>query len=407
MSVVTKESSLKIFRELLSLFLSDRISRRFAIGSCLGFSFSIAVILATIGIMDGFGVSLKKGLRATGGDITIYSREGFFSSDSKFLKDLDDLNLQTISPYIQTEAFALSGDNSRGVLVRGVDSASYPFGQERALELGSRQLIIGSELARVFDIAIGDSLSMLFASGKTSSAGLPTLEQFEVVSILHHGVHQSDLRLIFAPLKDIQMALGLGDQVNMVVLQIESDSGRASDSALIEDTVARLRLYLGPGFSVSTYWSEFSFLLNVVQVEKVWIGLILQVIVVISLFNVLAFIIFVNDQKGRELFLFKALGLSQVDFVRLWYGFLACFWILTCLISILLVQIFDWMLGSLSVLNVPADVYQIGKLSLEISYMDYTLVFCLALFWLFFISWFGLRRLKTQSILYGLRKEFA
>lgn len=356
--------------------------------------------------MDGFGVSLKKGLRTSSGDISIYSREGFFELDAKFLQDLEDYNFQTISPYIQTEAFALANENSKGVLVRGIDPTTFPLDQRQSVNLQSRQLIIGSELARIFDLKVGDSISLLFAAGRTSSAGLPTLEHFEVASIFHHGVHQSDLRLIFAPLGDIQQVLGLGNQVNMVALKMHlNDSTAESDQ--IEDYVQRLRLYLGPSFSISTYWSDFSYLLNVVQVEKVWIGLILQVIVVISLFNVLAFIIFVNDQKGRELFLFKALGLSQIDFVRLWYGFLLCFWLVTCVVSIFFVQLFDWMLGSLSILNVPADVYHLGKLSLEISMFDYTIVFGVALFWLFFISWFGLRRLKTQSILYGLRKEFA
>jgi ABC-type lipoprotein release transport system permease subunit len=406
MWVAIKEKYLKIFRALLSLFLSDRLSRRFAIGAGLGFSFSIAVILATVGIMDGFGVSLKKGLRTSSGDITIYSRDGFFKIDSKFVKDLEDYDFQTISPFIQTEGFVLSGEDSKGVLVRGVDTNSFPIDQLSNLKLESRQLAIGSELARVFDVQVGDSLSLLFAAGKTSSAGLPTLEHFEIASIFHHGVHQSDLRLIFMPLKDVQQVLGLEEQVNMVALKIPPQTS-SNESELIEDYVNRLRLYLGPSFAISTYWSEFSYLLNVVQVEKVWIGLILQVIVVISLFNVLAFIIFVNDQKGRELFLFKALGLSQKDFVRLWYGFLLFFWFITCLASILFVILFDWMLGNLSILNVPADVYHLGKLSLEIAMLDYVLVFGIALFWLFFISWFGLRRLKKQSILYGLRKEFA
>jgi ABC-type lipoprotein release transport system permease subunit len=398
--------NLKIIKDLIILFISDRTSRRFAVGAWLGLAFSIAVILATIGIMDGFVDTLKRGLRSSSGDLTITSRDGFFGNDSRFLADLQEIGLTTWAPFVQTEAFALFDGVSKGVLVRGIETESYAEVTGTKVQFGEREVAIGSELARVLGIKVGDQLGFVFASGSSDRGGLPTLENFRVSRIIEHGVYQTDLRLVFMRLEEVQQLLELGELVNMITLNAP-DKENIGHVEQIENFAQELRFYLGPNFSVSTYWSEFSYLVRVVKVEKVWIGMILQIIVIISIFNVLAFIIFINDQKSRELFLFKALGLSQRNLLKIWYGFVFVFWLLACLCSLLFVVFFEFLLGDLSVLNLPADVYHLGRLSLSLSLGDFVFVFSVALAWLGVLSWLGLRRLSKQSVLYGLRREFS
>jgi hypothetical protein len=65
------------------------------------------------------------------------------------------------------------------------------------------------------------------------------------------------------------------------------------------------------------------------------------------------------------------------------------------------------MLGHLSFFELPGDVYHLGRLEMIIGREDYLLVFLSALVWLLFLSWLGLRRVRQQSVLYGLRREFS
>lgn len=386
------------------LFMQDRLSRRFAIGAWLGLAFSIAVILTTIGIMDGFGVSLKQGLRLSSGDITIFSEQGFFSEQADFIRDLKEFGVDELTGFVQSEGFAVANGVSKGILVRGVDAGPYAKISGQSLELAEREMIIGSELARLLEVEVGDAVGLVFAAGKKNHAGLPGLEYFRVREIVHYGIHQSDLRLGFIDKKSMQALLGIDDRVNMLTLNAPKANG---NTEVIGDYAVRLRHYLGPTYSVRTYWSEFAYLLDVVQVEKFWIGMILQIIVIISIFNVLAFILFVNDQKGRELFLFKALGLSQKGLMKVWNGFVFLFWLAACVFSWFFVQLFSFLLRQLSLLNLPADVYYLGELSLSLRIEDYVLVFVVAGAWLFILSWIGLMKMRRQTILYGLRKEFS
>ena len=52
-----------VLQTLIQLLGHERSSKSFALGAVFGLGFSIAVILATVGIMDGFEATLKKGLK--------------------------------------------------------------------------------------------------------------------------------------------------------------------------------------------------------------------------------------------------------------------------------------------------------------------------------------------------------
>ena len=66
-----------LFQPIFKIFLSEKSSMQFSICIIIGMAFSIAVILCTVGIMDGFVSSLKGNLRKATGDILAYSSEGF------------------------------------------------------------------------------------------------------------------------------------------------------------------------------------------------------------------------------------------------------------------------------------------------------------------------------------------
>ena len=73
--------------------------------------------------------------------------------------------------------------------------------------------------------------------------------------------------------------------------------------------IDKSRKVLGPQFFLGPYWEEFQPLLEAVKHEKFIITLILQLVVIISIFNVVAFIFFVNEKKSKEIFLPVIIGL--------------------------------------------------------------------------------------------------
>lgn len=95
------------FSSLYSIVIEGKSSLRFFIGAIFSFSFSLAVILSTIGLMDGFELSLIDSLKKSTSDIIISSRQGFF--DSEKITPLLKMNnsVQEKSSMVITQSFAV------------------------------------------------------------------------------------------------------------------------------------------------------------------------------------------------------------------------------------------------------------------------------------------------------------
>lgn len=390
-----------------TLFLDHSTSRNFLIGVWVGLAFSISIILSTIGIMDGFERALREGLKISSGDVTMQSKNGFFDFDVALNRDFDFLEIHRYSKLIQTESFLISEDEARGVIVRGVDT-SYGSVVGLDLDLKAHHVGIGSELAEIYKIKVGDEIVLAFAKGGNEFKNMPSLHRFVVGSIVKHGVYQKDLRSVYASLSEIQGILSLGNRINMISINVNRPMGfKGNEHELIENEISKMRSLLGNEFSFKPYWREFSSLIEAVQAEKFMISLILQLIVIISIFNILAFIYFINEKKSKELFLFKALGLSKKAVSKIWIKLVLLIWSGACLLSIVLVIIFRQLLLHLPFFQLPAEVYQMPTLDIHLGIGDYLFVFFLALVWILLITYYLLRKLKSMSLLEGLRQEFA
>lgn len=388
------------------LFLDHPTTKKFLIGVWVGLAFSIAVILSTVGIMDGFERALRHGLKNSSGDITMQSRYGFFHLDERLKAELSEEKIKNYSPLIQTESFMIFNDESRGVLIKGIEP-SYGDVVGFPLDLSAQSVAIGSEISRINKINIGDEIVLAFGKGGSEFKNMPALARFRVEKIITHGVYQKDARMIYMRLSDIQRIQGLGTKINTIALNVERPPKTGdNDLKLIEEKVGDLRMKFEPDFYFKPYWREFASLIEAVQAEKVLISLILQLIVVISVFNVLAFIYFINEKKSKELFLFKALGLSRKAMNNLWLKLVFMIWVASSLLAMVFVQIFRFLLLNVSLFKLPAEVYHMPRIDLFLSWQDYVMVFALALVWILLITYYLLRKLRNKSLLEGLRQEF-
>lgn len=399
-----------LFKNVCRVLLTDKSIIKFAIGVLLGFAFSIAVILSTIGIMDGFDSTLKKGLRHSVGDLYIYSKDGFFSPSSELLFNLDDLGVENYTTYVQTEGFAILDENSKGVVIKGIDPKTYNEVTKMNLSLEGNDVGLGKELAKNLGVKIGDRIVLAMAKGNKSFSGLPLLREYFVRQIVHHEIYQKDSRSVYIYKDALQKVLNLDDRVNMLSIEIPkyfSERYNEDIEKSVEDFRKKIINTIDYSFSVRPFWSEYANLINAVKDQKLMIGLIFQLVVIISIFNVLAFVIFLNERKVREIFMFKALGMSQKKIYYAWMGMISLLWVGSCVISMAMVEIFNVGLQKLAIFQLPRDVYSLGSISIDLDFMDYILVFSSAYFWLIVVSWVGLRKIKKESILSGLRKEFA
>lgn len=394
------------FRIFLTLFL-DSTTKKFLVGVWVGLAFSIAVILSTVGIMDGFERALRHGLKKSSGDITMKYANGFFTVNDRLKNDLEEADVKNYAPIVETESFLIFNDESRGVQIKAI-TPDYGQVVGMPLDLPAHSVAIGSEIARINKVGIGDEIVLAFGKGGDEFKNMPALQRFQVAQIVSHGVFQKDARIVYARLDEIQSLLNLGGRVNIIAFNIDrTNLNSSNDLQAIENKLIDLKMRFETDFYFRPYWREFGALIEAVQAEKVLISLILQLIVVISVFNVLAFIYFINEKKSKELFLFKALGLSKKSMNNLWIQLVFFIWLASCALAAVFVQLFRLMLLKLPFFELPAEVYAMPRIDIYLAGFDYLMVFALALVWMLLITYYLLRKLKNKSLLEGLRQEFA
>ncbi|MGB0453448.1 MAG: ABC transporter permease [Bacteriovoracaceae bacterium] len=389
------------------IFLYDRSSILFSVAIVIGMGFSISVILSTIGIMDGFVKSLKSSLNKSNGDVIVYSKEGFLDQKDKLYTVLSEIEGIDYTSFIQTEGFLVHEGSSQGILVKGVDSEKFSFISGLSVDPKEKEVYLGKELSKKLELEPDEGVVIAIADGNRELSGLPALHEFNYKKNVTHRIFEKDSRFAYVRLEQLQELMDLTDLTNTVAIKVTDHLESEEYENRIREVNYLLKDRLGPTYSIRSYWEEYAPLIQAVEVEKVMISMILQLIVLVSMFNVLAFIIFMNEKRIREIFLLQALGLSRMELIKYMSLFTLSLLAGGCALSLVFVEIFDYLLQNLSVFSIPGDVYIIGGLKLSLKLKDYLTVFFIAFVWLVVINLFGIIRYKKKSILDGLRREFA
>jgi lipoprotein-releasing system permease protein len=391
-------------RLLLSLgriFFDQAATWRLLAFSIAGYAFSLSVILSTLGLMDGFESTLKQGLRLAAGDAILSHRQGFFHLSSDTLDEMQVQGVRAIAGVVQSEAFALGDGKSQGVLARGVDAEEFKSVTGMKFTLPHEGVVVGQTLAQEWQLKTGDTITLVLARGIEGE--LPQFVPLQVSSIVRHGIHEKDARLVYVAKSRLQEALGLGTKVNVALLNF----GPAfTDVHELEEKIGELAVAMGNPWVLKPAWQEFAGLLEAVEVEKTSIAIVLQLIVLVAVFNVAAFLVTLQARKIREFFLLRAFGLPRGRFFVFAATLLVGMWALSCGGALILVRIFNWLLAHASWLQVPGDIYVLSRLQVLLSLKDYVWVFGLALVWMMILGGFAARKIRRQPLLAGLRQEF-
>ncbi|MBP9674175.1 MAG: ABC transporter permease [Bacteriovoracaceae bacterium] len=405
------------FKHWLKTFLYGKSSIRLCIAVILSFSFSIAVTLSTVGIMDGFEELLISHLNSSVGDIKLSSSLRFIQSEElkKIYNTLNESDIGMATDFLQTEGFLMNEKSSKGVLIRGVDPTS--FSQVINISfpkiIKEQDLFLGAELARELKLKPNDPVVIAFSKGNKTIEGLPFLYQGIYRGSLYHGIHEQDARLVYMHLEKLRDLIHAKGQSNVMFMKLSShlpktrQETRKEKQQRIKEQIVALKEKISEDYELRPYWSDFSSLIQAVEIEKTTILIILQIIVLISIFNMAAFVTFLKEKKAQEIFMLRTLGLSQKRLLYFWSLFLFFIWILSCLGSILFCIFFNWSLGYFSFLKLPSSIYVLDHLSLHLHGSDYGLVFGLSLIWVVGLMFFLKRYFRRGSILANLRKEFS
>ena len=234
-------------------------------------------------------------------------------------------------------------------------------------------IILGKELAANLGVIRGDTVYMISPRGMLSPAGhIPAMIKFEVVDRFESGMYEFDGTLAFVDLKQAQKMLRMPASVSGIELRLQ-------DMDQVKAVATALEKVVNSEYAIENWKQMNRSLFSALRLEKTVMFIILALIVLVAAFNIAGSLVMMVMEKRKDIAILKAMGATARSIGRIF------------VIKGLMIGLVGTVLGTTagltlctllkrtSFIQLPADVYYIQTLPVNLKASDVVLIALCAL----------------------------
>jgi lipoprotein-releasing system permease protein len=266
---------------------------------------------------------------------------------------------------IETDTVGVPPTDMERDILRGIHNLGTPAS-------GVRPILLGSGLADRLQVFTGDTV--IVASLENTTVGLfgvsVPMRQYEVTGTFTTGMYEYDTRNIYTTMEEAQDMLGLAakDVVSGIFVRT-SNPDEANEVAL------RLQEALDREHMAGVYWpvswmTTNQSLFAALKLEKLGMGLILFLIVIVAAFNIVSTLVMVVADRTREIGILKAMGMTDRGILRVFVMQGAWIGVVGTTLGTLLGLVLCWVLDRYEIIRIPPEVYFVDRLPVSLEITD-------------------------------------
>ncbi len=309
--------------------------------SLLGVAISVMVLNIVLSVMTGFEEELQSKLIDANAHVTIRR----FTGNLTYTPQLDEIvgsipGVKSVYPFTYSQAMVKTQQGARGILVRGVPNetdskeklqknllekesitslySKYPVdilrpdGLTEKVELPT--IIIGEELQRRMGVEVGGLVTLLSPDFSSSPLGLmPRHRRFVVSGIYSSGLVEYEAGLIYMGIDEAKRFFDFEDKVSGVELSVVD---RNNTALIIKSLETALEDY-PDGLVLSDWTDQNKPLWEAIKLEKRVYFIVLLLLILVASFTIVATLVMVVMEKGRDIAIFKTMGASDSQILRI------------------------------------------------------------------------------------------
>lgn len=402
---------------IFELFLSGRyffskkrhafisLTTFFSIG---GVIVGVTALIIVISVMAGFEKDLKNRILGIESHIRIGGLAGRISGYRVIVDKVARIKgVKSAVPFTEAEIMLKTEKEMAACRLMGIDpltayKAIPGIDENSFMQLSANPdgIILGLQLASRLRAWEGTSLYLVSPKGTLSPMGfLPALKKHMVSGIFHSGMYQYDTALGFVRLETAKRFLRMKkDEVTGIDLRVEDIYQAEQIRKKIEDM-------LGPDYIVKDWMQTNQNLLYALKLEKTMMFIILTLILLVAALNIASTLIMMVMEKKRDIAILKAIGatgksISAIFMLSgLYVGFMGtvfgtAFGILAC-----------YFLSRYEIVKLPASMYFVSKLPVEMHYPDIMVIGVCALIICFCATLYPAYQASRQAPVEAIRYE--
>lgn len=291
--------------------------------SLLGIGLGVATLIIVMAVMNGYRQDIMARILGVNGHIDVQGVEFSIADYDLRVDAIKDVpGVVSVMPQIVGQVMATANNFNSGAVVRGVrgeDLAERTVVSENIV-MGSlpafgrgEGLMIGVRMAERFGLTIGDDLTLISPKGNVTAFGTaPRLKDYPIAAIFDVGMSDFDSSIVYMPLSLAQTYFKYPGSVTAIEIQVE-DPDQARFIAREIVNVA------GPGVRILSWEQTNSTFFNALQVERNVMFLILTLIIVVAAFNIIAGLIMLVKDKGRDIAILRTMGATRGMIMRVFF----------------------------------------------------------------------------------------
>jgi lipoprotein-releasing system permease protein len=289
--------------------------------SLLGVALGVAAVITVLSVMNGLEAELRTRLLSLTAHASL-SEAGAPITDwrARIAQLQGSQGLTGAAPFLDTDAMLSRPPSMGGAIVRGIDPVlearvssiwdAMREGKLSDLTPQSNRIILGRMLAYQLQVGVGDQVTVMIpgtgartgGAGGASDAIVPHLRDFHVVGIFEVGLQEHDSVLALVNIEDAEALRGLDGPTGIRL--------KFADVLKAPELARAAAARLAPGLQVRDWTQDNEAYFRAIRIEKRMMGLILMLIVAVAVFNIVATLVMVVNDKRTDIAILRTVGLS-------------------------------------------------------------------------------------------------
>lgn len=337
----------------------------------LAMALGVAVLLIVLSVMNGFEREIRQRLLTVLPHLTV-TGPAHQADWQPVLERLEPLvEVQGVAPYISGYGMMSASGYSQALKIQGIDPQRPLFnledhlisGELDHLQPGAFGLILGELAARRLDVKPGDEVRLTLPQASVTPMGLfPRERRMTVIGRFRVGA-DVDASHAFVHIDDAARLYRARDGFHGLQVQLKAPLLPAAAADSVMGVLPR-------GWQVTTWEQEQATLFQAMRMEKVVVGLLLTIIIIVAAFNIVANLVLMVADKRKDIAVLRTLGCSSgmvmaiflVQGVSLGLAGIVAGGVLGAIVSLVIGNIMAWLEALFGFQVFDASVYFISQL---------------------------------------------
>ncbi len=288
--------------------------------SFIGIALGVATLIVVMAVMNGFRQELMERILGINAHISVMAYYEPMDDYKDLVESIRDIDGVTgASALVQGQVLGVAGDKHAGIVVRGLrreDLENKPLIRDHILagslaDFHDNSVLLGGRLARDLRVAPGDFVRLISPKTTTTFLGaIPRMKEYKVAGMFEVGMFEYDSTTLFMPMAAAQRYFQLNEnQANVIEVMVENPEHS-------QEVADRIAAAINQPYSVVDWKQANAQFINSLKVERNVMFLILALIILVAAFNIIAGLIMLVNDKGREIAILRTMGASRGGILR-------------------------------------------------------------------------------------------